>query len=30
MKTEYWTQTDKGAKGENANFSWDVSANQKY
>ena len=30
MKTEYWTQTTQGAKGENANFSWDVSANQKY
>ena len=30
MKTEYWTQTQQGAKGENANFSWDVSANQKY
>jgi type VI secretion system secreted protein Hcp len=30
MKTEYWTQTKQGAKGENANFSWDVSANQKY
>ena len=30
MKSEYWTQTEKGAKGENANFSWDVSANQKY
>jgi type VI secretion system secreted protein Hcp len=30
MKSEYWTQTEKGAKGENSNFSWDVSANQKY
>jgi type VI secretion system secreted protein Hcp len=30
IKSEYWTQGDKGAKGENANFSWDVSANQKY
>src|ERR1700761_6652335 len=24
VKSEYWTQSDKGAKGENANFSWDV------
>jgi type VI secretion system secreted protein Hcp len=30
MKLEYWTQTDKGAKGENANFSWDVAQNTKY
>jgi len=30
IKSEYWTQTAQGAKGENANFSWDVSANQKY
>lgn len=30
MKSEYWTQTAQGAKGENANFGWDVSANQKY
>src|ERR1700730_2924532 len=25
VKSEYWTQSDKGAKGENANFSWDVA-----
>jgi type VI secretion system secreted protein Hcp len=30
VKTEYWTQSDKGAKGENANFSWDVAKNIKY
>jgi type VI secretion system secreted protein Hcp len=30
VKTEYWTQSEKGAKGENANFSWDVSKNVKY
>jgi type VI secretion system secreted protein Hcp len=30
VKLEYWTQTDKGAKGENANFSWDVSQNVKF
>src|SRR4030095_1341430 len=30
IKVEYWTQSDKGAKGENANFSWDVSKNVKY
>ena len=30
MKLEYWTQTDKGAKGENANFSWDVAQNMKF
>ena len=30
VKTEYWTQSDKGAKGENANFSWDVAKNVKY
>ena len=30
VKLEYWTQTDKGAKGENANFSWDVAKNIKY
>ena len=30
VKTEYWTQNDKGGKGENANFSWDVSKNIKY
>jgi type VI secretion system secreted protein Hcp len=30
IKTEYWTQTDKGAKGENAAYSWDVSQNTKY
>ena len=29
MKLEYWTQTDKGAKDKNANFSWDVAQNQK-
>jgi type VI secretion system secreted protein Hcp len=30
VKTEYWTQSDKGAKGENANFAWDVAKNVKY
>lgn len=30
MKLEYWTQTDKGAKGDNANFSWDVAQNAKF
>jgi type VI secretion system secreted protein Hcp len=30
VKSEYWTQSDKGAKGENANFSWDVAKNVKY
>jgi type VI secretion system secreted protein Hcp len=30
VKVEYWTQSDKGAKGENANFSWDVAQNVKY
>lgn len=30
VKTEYWTQSDKGAKGENANFSWDVAKNVKF
>jgi len=30
IKTEYWTQSDKGAKGENANFSWDLAKNVKY
>jgi type VI secretion system secreted protein Hcp len=30
IKTEYWTQSDKGAKGENANFSWDVAKNVKF
>jgi phage FluMu protein Com len=30
MKLEYWTQTDKGAKGENSNFSWDVAQNMKF
>jgi type VI secretion system secreted protein Hcp len=30
VKTEYWTQSDKGAKGENANFSWDVAKNIKF
>ena len=30
IKTEYWTQSEKGAKGENANFSWDVAKNVKY
>lgn len=29
-KTEYWTQGDKGAKGKNFNFGWDVGANAKY
>lgn len=30
VKVEYWTQSEKGAKGENANFSWDVAKNVKY
>jgi type VI secretion system secreted protein Hcp len=30
IKTEYWTQSDKGAKGENANFSWDVAKHVKF
>jgi type VI secretion system secreted protein Hcp len=30
VKCEYWTQGEKGAKGENANFGWDVSKNTKY
>jgi type VI secretion system secreted protein Hcp len=30
MKLEFWTQTDKGAKGDNANFSWDVLQNVKF
>jgi type VI secretion system secreted protein Hcp len=30
IKHEYWTQSDKGAKGENANFSWDASKNVKF
>jgi len=30
VKSEYWTQSDKGAKGENANFSWDVAKNVKF
>jgi|SRR5579871_2782369 len=30
IKTEYWTQSDKGAKGENANFSWDLAQNKKF
>lgn len=30
IKTEYWTQSDKGAKGENANFSWDIAKNVKF
>jgi type VI secretion system secreted protein Hcp len=30
VKLEYWTQTDKGAKGENANFSWDIAQNMKF
>jgi type VI secretion system secreted protein Hcp len=30
MKLEYWTQTDKGAKGDNANFSWDIAQNMKF
>jgi type VI secretion system secreted protein Hcp len=30
VKTEYWTQGEKGAKGENANFSWDIAKNVKY
>ena len=30
VKIEYWTQSEKGAKGENANFSWDVAKNVKY
>jgi type VI secretion system secreted protein Hcp len=30
VKVEYWTQNEKGAKGENANFSWDVAKNVKF
>jgi len=30
IKKEYWTQNEKGAKGENANFSWDVAKNIKF
>ncbi len=30
MKVEYWTQTEKGAKGENANFAWDIAQNAKF
>jgi type VI secretion system secreted protein Hcp len=30
VKLEYWTQTDKGAKGENANFSWDIAQHMKF
>jgi type VI secretion system secreted protein Hcp len=30
VKVEYWSQTDKGAKNENANFAWDISKNEKY
>jgi type VI secretion system secreted protein Hcp len=30
VKVEYWTQSEKGAKGENANFSWDIAKNVKY
>jgi type VI secretion system secreted protein Hcp len=30
VKVEYWTQSDKGAKGENATFSWDVAKNVKF
>lgn len=30
VKLEYWTQTDKGAKGENANFSWDIAQHEKF
>jgi type VI secretion system secreted protein Hcp len=30
VKIEYWTQSEKGAKGENANFSWDVAKNVKF
>jgi type VI secretion system secreted protein Hcp len=30
VKLEYWTQTAKGAKDENATFSWDVAQNEKY
>jgi len=30
VKSEYWTQSAKGAKGDNANFSWDVAKNVKY
>lgn len=30
VKIEYWTQSEKGAKGENANFAWDVAKNVKF
>lgn len=30
VKLEYWQQNDKGGKGKNFNFGWDISANAKY
>lgn len=30
VKLEYWTQTEKGAKGENSNFSWDIAQHEKF
>jgi type VI secretion system secreted protein Hcp len=29
VKMEYWTQTEKGAKGDNKNFGWDIAKNAK-
>ncbi|HTU65317.1 MAG TPA: type VI secretion system tube protein Hcp [Steroidobacteraceae bacterium] len=29
VKMEYWTQGEKGAKGKNSNFGWDIPANAK-
>jgi type VI secretion system secreted protein Hcp len=29
VKMEYWTQGDKGAKGTNGNFAWDIAGNTK-
>lgn len=30
VKLEYWTQTAKGAKDENATFSWNIAQNEKF
>ena len=29
IKMEYWTQNEKGGKGENKNFGWDIAKNAK-
>jgi type VI secretion system secreted protein Hcp len=29
VKMEYWTQNEKGGKGENKNFGWDIAKNAK-